>query len=84
MRRNGLAGRLRGRMKRSREEYERRASGNQDCSAVAKALARCDVVTVERGAAGGYIATVDDAYTGAEMATVTAALDSAMAAREDL
>jgi hypothetical protein len=37
-----------------------------------------DVVTVERGASGGYVATIDDAVTGEERRTPSAAMRDAV------
>ena len=46
---------------------------------VKEVLNEFDAVTIERGAMGGYVATLDDAVTGPESTTVSAALRAALA-----
>ena len=45
---------------------------------VANVLRGYDSITVERGLSGGYIATIDDKYTGQEQRSVSKSIESAL------
>lgn len=66
MRKRGLAGRIR----EHRQGYQPPAS-------IAAAIEEYGAVYIEAGLNGGYIATVEDVYTGGECGTVGAAIRSA-------
>uniref|UniRef100_A0A6M3LKR9 Uncharacterized protein n=1 Tax=viral metagenome TaxID=1070528 RepID=A0A6M3LKR9_9ZZZZ len=72
MARHGLAGQFRAKQNRTTVERTRPEWALQ------RALDAHDVLTVERGADGGYIVTLDEIVTGEERATVSGAIGSAL------
>lgn len=89
MSRNGLAGRFHyaGRLADyhagRRAERELTAAGaDEDGIRLRQALASYDAVTIERGLGGGYVATIDDAWTGEERATIAEAIRDAQSRKE--
>lgn len=54
-------------------------AGCRKADAIERALVQFDAVTVERGAGGGFIVTLDDAFTGDECGDLDAAVSSALA-----
>ncbi len=62
----------------TRRRHRKRQAERERLRARGRALLSYDSITVERGAAGGWIVTIDDAWTGEEQPTKAEAIRDAM------
>lgn len=82
MQRTGNAGRYHATPARDGNSKGKRAKVDTH-KRIADVLDEWGVLTIEEGAGGGYVATLDDDYTGPERQTVRAAIDAAVREARD-